>query len=986
MKRNQSTILHRAALTLVVMACTISAWAQTTHVVNKDNVDNIFSGTGHMLGDAISEGDILDFDGTINIKHSLVISKRVNIISSNHDAVVKLNTAEGNPSFEIHGDPGNSFVINKAGSGSTVQDIRIENTQTWLYNTSNVTFTGVTMWVADARIGTSVGHVSIRYSDNITFIGCTVYTKNNGGTDVCKLTGSSSCTFQNCNFENEGSISNSLYIGNSYTTDDIPADFTMAYDDVSVLNCTFTNNNVVGVESKLKISEGLRHHIEGCTVDIGTVFSSKATNLGEGHIIRNNTFSGGLSVPKYCTAENNTVNGSLSMSGANATVQNNSIKGDVTLGQSNEKFTDNMVLGTLTVSSNSKNNSITGNMIISSDEYAVILKPTAADANNTVQNNILIAAEFAGDDAVNPGTGGGNTISDNKAGNVGNSVTWSYNATLKTLTISGTGDMADYEQTTDGHSSAPWVFMEDEVERLVISEGVTRIGNNAFVGCSKVTTIISNSMTPPTLGSNAFCKHPPYGDYYFYVPVGTTTDYETAWDSYRAYVYEYYACGPAGHENDVMALYDSWTKIMTICGKGAMADYSSADDQPWKALRDELQSVYIESSITHIGAYAFDHFRLLVSIDGKITRGSNAFAEDACWIYVPLDYLDYYMTNWPDYALYIRSVGTCGAIGNEYNVGWQYDANTKELTIGGSGKMADYSSAKDQPWYKVCNEITSVIIEPDVPNIGEYAFYQCSQLSSVNIISSVETVGDYAFYKCTNLAAITIPASMSSIGVRAFKASGLTSATIAGNPKIGEDVFPDATTVMLNLTANKVGEDYWMTFYNDYANFQADNLTTVYKATVSGSDMILTPVEDRIVNAGTAVILKSTGNPVMTRTSSDSHDGNSNVLSGTMEDMATPANCYTLANGSSGVGFYHYTGTTLAPGKAYYQGDAGARAFFGFDGETTAMEEVRWKMEDVRSKMEEGRGDWYTLDGRKLQGEPSQKGVYVRNGQKFIIK
>ena len=29
---------------------------------------------------------------------------------------------------------------------------------------------------------------------------------------------------------------------------------------------------------------------------------------------------------------------------------------------------------------------------------------------------------------------------------------------------------------------------------------------------------------------------------------------------------------------------------------------------------------------------------------------------------------------------------------------------------------------------------------------------------------------------------------------------------------------------------------------------------------------------------------------------------------------------------------------------------------------------------------------WYTLDGRRLTGQPAQRGVYVRNGQKIVIK
>ena len=29
---------------------------------------------------------------------------------------------------------------------------------------------------------------------------------------------------------------------------------------------------------------------------------------------------------------------------------------------------------------------------------------------------------------------------------------------------------------------------------------------------------------------------------------------------------------------------------------------------------------------------------------------------------------------------------------------------------------------------------------------------------------------------------------------------------------------------------------------------------------------------------------------------------------------------------------------------------------------------------------------WYTLDGRKLDGKPTQKGMYIKNGQKAIIR
>ena len=53
---------------------------------------------------------------------------------------------------------------------------------------------------------------------------------------------------------------------------------------------------------------------------------------------------------------------------------------------------------------------------------------------------------------------------------------------------------------------------------------------------------------------------------------------------------------------------------------------------------------------------------------------------------------------------------------------------------------------------------------------------------------------------------------------------------------------------------------------------------------------------------------------------------------------------------------------------------------FDMNGGTTGIE-------NVRSKMEDGRGSiWYDLHGRKLQQKPSQKGVYILNGQKTVIK
>jgi hypothetical protein len=49
-------------------------------------------------------------------------------------------------------------------------------------------------------------------------------------------------------------------------------------------------------------------------------------------------------------------------------------------------------------------------------------------------------------------------------------------------------------------------------------------------------------------------------------------------------------------------------------------------------------------------------------------------------------------------------------------------------------------------------------------------------------------------------------------------------------------------------------------------------------------------------------------------------------------------------------------------------------------------EENTTEIDDVRSKVADVRGDWYTLDGRRLSGKPTKSGIYIRKGQKVFIK
>ena len=127
-------------------------------------------------------------------------------------------------------------------------------------------------------------------------------------------------------------------------------------------------------------------------------------------VVVNNQVSGQLTLTKEVTAtgntvgkmtvsgqdvtvKNNTINSSMTISGANATFQNNTVNGDVTISKTTASFTDNAIYGTLTLNSASNsandNNTITGNVILSSGDNAVVLN----SSNNTVSGNIIMRAK-----------------------------------------------------------------------------------------------------------------------------------------------------------------------------------------------------------------------------------------------------------------------------------------------------------------------------------------------------------------------------------------------------------------------------------------------------------------------------------------------------------------------------------------------------------------------------------------------------------------
>ena len=81
----------------------------------------------------------------------------------------------------------------------------------------------------------------------------------------------------------------------------------------------------------------------------------------------------------------------------------------------------------------------------------------------------------------------------NNSGACGENLTWKYDETTKTLTISGTGEMDSFYFYEEKYS--PWYELRNSIQKVVLEPGVTSIGAYAFSGCAMTSVIIPPSLT-----------------------------------------------------------------------------------------------------------------------------------------------------------------------------------------------------------------------------------------------------------------------------------------------------------------------------------------------------------------------------------------------------------------------------------------------------------------------------------------------------------
>ena len=316
------------------------------------------------------------------------------------------------------------------------------------------------------------------------------------------------------------------------------------------------------------------------------------------------------------------------------------------------------------------------------------------------------------------------------SGVCGELATWTVTGTDTdlTLTISGSGDMTDYE--TDG---APWddysVYMMGHITTVVVEDGITSVGSHAFDSMIFLTSV--------SLGKDVSS----IGEYAF--------------------------------ESSRSLQYITFPDSLRIIGKYAFFECFN------------LQRISLPDGVERIGSSAFEQCRSLQNItlpDSVTSIGSSAFEKCSSLQSIAI----------PDRVICIEKATfyKCSSLQNitipdsVTSIGEWAFADCKGLQ---SITLPDSVTSIGRVAFNFCTGLQSITIPYGVTSIEYRAFGSCTGLQSITIPYGVTSIDNDAFIDCESLQNITIPDSVTRIKQGAFSGcKGLQSIAIPDHVKIIE--------------------------------------------------------------------------------------------------------------------------------------------------------------------------------------------------------
>ena len=299
-----------------------------------------------------------------------------------------------------------------------------------------------------------------------------------------------------------------------------------------------------------------------------------------------------------------------------------------------------------------------------------------------------------------------------------------------TLTVVGTGEVTSIPYTT-----------KSLINELVIAEGITTIGIEAFEECASLASVsIPSSVTH-------------IGDWSFF---GCSSLASVSIPSSVTHIGDWsFACCtslasvsiPSSVTHIGEAAFSVCESLDRFSGDyGGIADgvmLLSGSELVSCAAGPEVTSVTIPGLVTSIGNLAFEGCSSLASVsipDSVEYIGYEAFC----------------------YCTSLKSVSIPSSATHINQNTFYGCASLASVSIPSSVTHIGYWA------FEECSSLKSVSIPDSVTHIGNNAFYGCIALTSIKIPDSVTHIGDWSFAGCTSLASVSIPDSVTHIGKAAF--------------------------------------------------------------------------------------------------------------------------------------------------------------------------------------------------------------------------
>ncbi|MCR5138514.1 MAG: leucine-rich repeat protein [Oscillospiraceae bacterium] len=429
----------------------------------------------------------------------------------------------------------------------------------------------------------------------------------------------------------------------------------------------------------------------------------------------------------------------------------------------------------------------------------------------------------------------------------GETAVWSYDTATAELTISGTGEMWPRSWTETG-TDAPWTQYAGTASKLTVDDGITSLGEAAFMGMSALKEV-SLPDSVKSLGLNAFratgltsIRLPDsiaMLEYATFSGCGALT--EVRLPNQLESIGQAAFNGTAVEELDIpVSLTDIQYGAFETANSLKTVNYAGTKAQ-WSAIRIGDLNDCLKTALIHCTDGDIDNRPLLklepVGETGlTVARGTTATLTVRATPAKEGDTLtyDWYAVNRrtedgrvaqtlvghgstsgntnrlttdpvTDQLQYVCVVSDQN--GNSAQVTFTLDYGRQDgfagdsirwsvsgsvLTLSGTGEMWDYyyEDGFMTPWTGLNGSITEVIVGEGITAVGGDAFTQMPNLTRVTLPTTLTRIGRDAFSDSVSLKSIEFPASLRKIGSYAFYGSGLETVVLPeGLTEIGAAAF-----------------------------------------------------------------------------------------------------------------------------------------------------------------------------------------------------